>query len=208
MVWQLWKLHEAKQTGHVKDSITLSWKIFLAISFRSSFLTNGKNYPLSNYLHWSFNPLRTSESSLLSQAEERRGGEGRRKEIKKGKFTVHRRNGKQWHTQELNILTTFSWSFTHIGKLLWGSIVLEKTLESPLDCKEIQPIHPKGNQSWIFIGRTDAEAETPILWPLDAKIWLTGQDPDAGKDWRQEEKGAAGDELVGWHCRLNGCEFE
>ena len=71
MVWQLWKLHEAKQTGHVKDSITLSWKIFLAISFRSSFLTNGKNYPLSNYLHWSFNPLRTSESSLLSQAEER-----------------------------------------------------------------------------------------------------------------------------------------
>ena len=69
------------------------------------------------------------------------------------------------------------------------TVVLEKTLESPLDCKEIQPVHPKGNQSWIFIGRTDAEVETPILWPPDLKNWLTGKDPDAGKDWRQEEKG-------------------
>ena len=69
------------------------------------------------------------------------------------------------------------------------TVVLEKTLESPLDCKEIQPVHPKGNRSWIFIGRTDAEAETPILWPLNAKNWLIGKDPDAGKEWRQEEKG-------------------
>ena len=81
--------------------------------------------------------------------------------------------------------------------------VLEKTLESPLDCKEIQPVNPKGNQSWIFIGRTDAEAETPILWLPDAKNWLTGKDPDAGKDWRQEEKG-----MVGWDRWLNGHEFE
>ena len=75
-------------------------------------------------------------------------------------------------------------------------VVLEKTLESPLDCKEIKPVNPKGNQSWIFIGRTDAEAETPILWPPDGKNWLIGKDPDAGKDWRQE-KGMTEDEMVG-----------
>ena len=86
--------------------------------------------------------------------------------------------------------------------------MLEKTLESPLDCKEIQSVHPKGNQSWIFIGRTDAEAETPILWPLDAKNWLIGKDPDAGKDWRQEEKGMTEDEMVGWHHWLSGHEFK
>ena len=78
------------------------------------------------------------------------------------------------------------------------TVVLEKTLESPLDCKEIQPVHPKGNQSWIFIGETDAEAETPIVWPLDEKNWLIGKDPDAGKDWRQE-KGMTEEEMVGWH---------
>ena len=88
------------------------------------------------------------------------------------------------------------------------TVVLEKTLESPLDCKEIQQVYPKGNQSWIFIGRTDAEAETPILWPPDVKKWLIGKDPDAGKDWRQEEKGPTEDEMVGWHHWLNGHEFE
>ena len=84
------------------------------------------------------------------------------------------------------------------------TVVLEKTLESPTDCKEIQPVHPKGNQSWMFTGRTDVEAETPILWPPDAKNWLIWKDPDAGKDWRQEEKGMTEDEMVGWHHRLNG----
>ena len=88
------------------------------------------------------------------------------------------------------------------------TVVLEKTLESPLDCKEFQPVHPKGNQSWIFIGRTDAYAETPILWPPDVKNQLTGKDPDARKDWGQEEKGTTEDEMAGWHHRLNGCEFE
>ena len=88
------------------------------------------------------------------------------------------------------------------------TIVLEKTLESPLDCKEIQSVHPKGNQSWIIMGRTDAEAETPILWPPDVKNWLIGKDPDAGKDWRWEEKGMTEDEMVGWHHWLNGHEFE
>jgi len=87
------------------------------------------------------------------------------------------------------------------------TVVLEKTLESPLDCKEIQPVHPKGDQSWKFTGRTDVEAETPILWPPHTKNWPTGKDPDAGKDWRQEEKGTTEDEMVGWHHRLNGHEL-
>ena len=83
-----------------------------------------------------------------------------------------------------------------------------KTLESPLDCKEIQPVHPKGNQSWIFIGRTDAETKAPILWPPDATNWLLGKDPDAGKDWRQEKKVMTEDEMVGWHHWLDGHESE
>ena len=83
------------------------------------------------------------------------------------------------------------------------TVVLEKTLESPLDCKEIQPVHPKGDQSWQFIGRTDAEAETPVLWPPHMKTWLIGKDPDAGRDWGQEEKGTTEDEMAGWHHRLN-----
>ena len=88
------------------------------------------------------------------------------------------------------------------------TVVLEKTLESPLDCKEIQPVHPRGDQSWVFIGRTDAEGETPVLWPPHAKSWLIGKDPDAGRDWGQEEKGTTEDEMVGWHHRLDGHGFE
>ena len=87
------------------------------------------------------------------------------------------------------------------------AVVLEKTLESPLDCKEIQPVHPQGDKSWVFIGRTDAKAETPILWPPDAKSWLIRKDPDAGKDWKQEEKGMMEDETVGWHHQLDGHGF-
>ena len=100
-------------------------------------------------------------------------------------------------------------------KKIWGlknlcfwTVVLEKTLESLLDCKKIQPVHPKGNQSWIFIGRTDAEAETPILWPPDVKNWLIWKDPDAGKDWRWEVKGSTEVEIIGWHHPLNGHEFD
>ena len=84
----------------------------------------------------------------------------------------------------------------------------EDSFESLLDCKEIQSVQPKGNQSWIFIGRTDAEVETPILWPPDAKDWLIWKDADAGKDWGQEEKGMTEDEMVGWHHQFNGHEFE
>ena len=87
------------------------------------------------------------------------------------------------------------------------TVVLEKTLESPLDRKEIQPVHPKGDQCWMFIGRTDVWAETSILWPPDAKSWLIGKDPDAGRDWGQEEKGTTEDEMVGWRHRLNGHGF-
>ena len=88
------------------------------------------------------------------------------------------------------------------------TVVLEKTLESPLDCKEIQPVHPKGDQSWVFIGRNDAEAEGPTLWLPDAKNWLICKDPDGGKDWKQEEKGTIEDKIIGWHHWLNGHEFE
>ena len=88
------------------------------------------------------------------------------------------------------------------------TVVLEKNLESPFDCKEIKPVNSQGNQSWIFIERTDAEAETPILWPPKVKNWLTGKDPDAGKDWRQEEKGTTEDEIAGWHHQLDGHVFE
>ena len=87
------------------------------------------------------------------------------------------------------------------------TVVLEKTLESPLDCKEIQPVNPKGNKSWIFIGRTNDKAEAPVLCPPDAKSWLTGKDPEAGKDWGQEEKGMTEDEIVGWHHQLYGHGF-
>ena len=88
------------------------------------------------------------------------------------------------------------------------TVVLKKTLESPLDCKEIKPVNPKRNQFSIFIERSDAEAEAPIIWPPDSKNWLPGKDPDAEKDWRQEEKGTTEDEMVGWHHRLNGHDFE
>ena len=88
------------------------------------------------------------------------------------------------------------------------TVVLEKNLESPLDCKEIQPVQPKGDQPWVFIGRTDAEAETPIHWPPDVKSWLIGKDPDTGRDWGQEEKGTTEDEMAGWHHWLDGHEFE
>ena len=97
-------------------------------------------------------------------------------------------------------------SWTPKNWCFW-TVVLEKTPESPLDCKEIQPVHPKADQSWVFSGRTDAIAETPILWPPDAKSWLTGKDCDAGRAWAQKEKGTTEDEMAEWHHRLDGPEF-
>ena len=121
---------------------------------------------------------------------------------------------KDLSSQSYGFSSSHLWMWELDYKESWGptnwcfwTVVLEKTLQSPLDCKEIQSVHPKGNQSWEFIGTTDAEAETPILWPLDAKSWLICKDPDAGKDWRWEEKGMTEDEMVGWHHWLNGNEF-
>ena len=105
-----------------------------------------------------------------------------------------------WESDYKNSWAPKNWCF-------W-TVVLEKTLESPLHCWEIQPVNPKGNQSWIFIGRTEAEAETPIFWPPEVKNWLTGKDPDAGKDLRWEEKGMTEDKMVGWHHPLDGHELE
>ena len=133
----------------------------------------------------------------------------------------HIKNQRHYFVNKVSSSQGYGFSSSHVWmweldyKESWAqnnwcfwTVVLEKTLESPLDCKEIQPVHPKGDQFWVFIGRTDAEAETPILWPPDMKSWLTGKDPDAGKDWGQEEKGTTEDEMVGWHHWLDGHEFE
>ena len=119
------------------------------------------------------------------------------------------------YSQSYGFCNSHVWMWELDSKESWAlknwcfwTVVLEKTLESPLDCKEVQLVHPKGDQSWVFFGRTDAKAETPILWPPHVMSWLTGKDPDAAKDWRQEKKGMTEDEMVGWHHRLNGCEFE
>ena len=114
-------------------------------------------------------------------------------------ITVHSSHVWMWELDYKESWAPKNWCF-------W-TVVLEKTLERPLDCKEIQPVHPKGDQSWVFTGRTDVEAETLILWPPDAKSWLMWKDPDAGKGWEQEEKGTTEDEMVGWHHRLNGHGF-
>ena len=107
-----------------------------------------------------------------------------------------------WHLDH-KVIT--GWALTNWG---FHIVVLEKTLESPLDWKETKPVNPKDNQPWIFIGRTDAKVEAPIIWPPDGKRWFSGKDPDAGKDWRQREKGEPEDEMVGWYHWLNWQEFE
>ena len=99
------------------------------------------------------------------------------------------------------------WRKLSAEELMLLTVVLERTLKSPLDCKEIQPVHSKGDQSWVFIGRTDVEVETPVLWPPDAKSWLIWKDPDARRDWGQEEKGTTEDEMAGWHHQLDGHEL-
>ena len=116
---------------------------------------------------------------------------------------VWRHNLLVWDTA----LSFWPQSIIQIHYVTISNVMLEKTLESPLDSKEIQPAHPKGDQPWVFIGRTDVEAETPILWPPDVKSWLIWKDPDAGKDWGQEERGTTEDEMVGWHHRLEGHGF-
>ena len=135
-----------------------------------------------------------------------------RQHIKKQR---HYFNKKGPYSQSHGFTSSHVWMWELDYKESWAlknwcfwTAVLEKILESPLDSKEIQPVHPKGDNSWIFLGRTDAEAETPILWPPDVKNWLIGRDPDDGKVWRQEEKGMIEDEMVGWHHWCEGHEFE
>ena len=126
--------------------------------------------------------------------------------------------GSSLSTPSATLVIIYRFYYCHPSWVKWYYIVvficislmdnvLEKTLESPLDYKEIQPVHPKGDLSWVFIGRTDVEAETPILWPPDAKSWLIWKDPDAGNDWEQEENGTTEDEMIGWHHWLNGHGF-
>ena len=135
-----------------------------------------------------------------------------RQHIKKQRhYFVHKALSSQGH----GFSSGHIWMWQLDSKESWApknwcfwTVVLEKTLERPLDCMEIHLVHPKGDESWVFVGRTDVEAETPILWPPDAKRWLIGKDPDAGKDWGQEEKGTTEDEMVGWHHWLYGHGFE
>ena len=131
--------------------------------------------------------------------------------LKDGKGMIYTRLSHVWLFLSLWIVAhqaSLSTEFSRPRNWCFQIVVLDKTLENPLACEEIKPVNPKGNQPWISIGRTDAKAEVPILWPPDAKSWLIGKDPDAGKDWRQEEKGMTEDEMVGWHHQLNGHEFE
>ena len=135
-----------------------------------------------------------------------------RQHIKKQR---HHCANKSSYSQSYDFSSSHVWMWELDHKEGWALknwcfwiVVLEKTLEIPLDRKEIQPVNPKGNQPWIFIERTDAEAEAPILWPSDLKSWLTEKDPGPGKDWRRKEKGTTEDEMVGWHHWLNGHEFE
>ena len=122
--------------------------------------------------------------------------------------------GNGLYRQSYGFSSSHVWMWDLDHKESWAqnwcvwTVVLEKTLESPLGCKEIKLVHPKGNQSCIFIGRSDVEAEAPILWPPDLKNWLIGKNPDAGKDWKQEEKGTTEDEIIAWHHQLDGHEFE
>ena len=122
---------------------------------------------------------------------------------------------KDLYSQNYSFSGSHVWMWNKYHKERWApnswcfwTVVLENTLENPLDYKEIKPVHPKGNQSWIFIGRTDAEAEAPVLWPPNVKNWLTGKYLDAGKDWRQEEKGMTEDEMAEWHHQLKRHEFD
>ena len=144
-------------------------------------------------------------------------------EIKRHLLLGRKAMTKPWHQFANKGLSSQSHSFSSSHVWMWEldhkegwvpknwcfqTVVLEKTLESPLDCKEIKPVNPKGNQSWLFAGKTDAEAEAPIFCPPDVKNWLLRKDPDAGRDWRQEEKGTTEDKMVGWHHQLDGHESE
>ena len=167
--------------------------------------------------------LVTAAMKLKEKLLEEKSFQGALAPWKKSSDQPREHTEKQRHYFANKVLSSQSYGFSSSHVWMWElnhkeswvpknwcfwTVVLEKTLESPLDSKEIKPVDPKGDQSWIFIGSTDAEAETPTLWPPDGKNWLTGKDPDVGKDWRQEEKGTMEDVMAGWDHWLNGHEFE
>ena len=171
------------------------------------------HWKLSSYVYW-LNSYPSPSDMLLTQIfyfTWKKSYDHARQHIKKQR---HYFGDKGPSSQNHGFSSSHVWmwelgykeSWTPKNWCFW-TVVLEKILKSPLDCKEIQPVYPKGDQSWIFIGRTDVEGATPIFWPPDAKNWLIGKDPDAGKDWRSEEKGTTEDEMVGWHHQLDGHEF-
>ena len=184
------------------------------------FLTQGLNPQLLSLLHWQADSLPLAPPGWLHLLLSSREG---RKAWIKSSDKPRQCIKKQRHYFADKVPFTQSYGFSSSCARIWEldhkegwaqknwcfwTLVLEKTLECPLDCKEIKPVNPKGNPSLIFIGRTDAGTEAPILWPPDVKNWLTGKDPDAGKDWRQEEKQMTEDEMVGWYHWLDGQEFE
>ena len=174
--------------------------------------------PLSQHLDVSINPERPQTVFKVTVATKLK--DACSLEEKENKSRQHIKKQRHYFADEGPYSQSYGFSSSHVW--MWEldhkegwmpknwcfwTVVLEKTLESPLDCKEFQPVHPKGDPSWMFIVRTDVEAETPILWPPDAKNWLIRKDPDAGKDWRQEKKGMTEDKVAGWHHRLDGHKF-
>ena len=164
-------------------------------------------FGLQNHCRWWLQPW-----NLKTLAPWKKSYDQPRQLIKKQR---HYFANKGPYSQSYGFFSSHIWMWELDHRESWArknwcfwTVVLEKTLECPLDCKKSHPVNPKGNQSWIFIGRTDAEANTPILWPPDVKNWLIWKDPDAGKDWRWEEKGTTEDEMVGWHHLLDWHEFE
>ena len=194
------KLHIQKMKIMASDPIT-SWEIDGETV--SDFILGG----LQNHCRWWLQPWNEKTS-----APWRKSYDQPRQHIKKQRQNFA---SKGPSSQSYGFPSSHVWMWELDYKESWmlknwcfWTVMLERSLESPLDYMEIKPVNPKGNQSWIFIGRTDVEAETPILWPSDVKNWLIGKDPGAGKDWRQEEKRMTKDEVVGRHHRLNGHEFE
>ena len=168
---------------------------------------------VADFIFWGSNSLQmvTAAMKLKDAYSLEKSYDQPRQHIKKQRYYF---SNKVLSGQGYGFSTSHVWMWELDYKESWvprnwcfWTVVLEKTLQSPLDCKGIQPVHPKGNWSWIFTGRTDAKAETPILWPPDGKNWLFWKNPNAGKDWRLEEKGITEDEMVGWCHWLNGHEF-
>ena len=209
-----WKIPRTEEPGRLQSMGSLSWTWLSDFTLTFHFHALEKETAThSSVLAWRI-PVMGEPSGLPSMGSHRVGHDcsdlaAAAVPLQLSQFPGHQIRWKLNHllSSAFNLLTQSCWSWDLPACMnMHRTVVLEKTLENPLDCKEFQPVHPKGNQPWIFIGRTDTEA--PVLWPPDAKSQLIGEDLDAGKDWRQEDKGATEDEIVRWHHWLNGHEFE